>query len=79
MGGVPTQLRHMNRLVGVTETDCLVNLRMDRNAFGQLCRLFRQLSGLRDRRLLAIEEQVAIFHGVLVHHKKNRVVGFGFL
>ncbi|KAL1569517.1 hypothetical protein AAHA92_00990 [Salvia divinorum] len=26
--------------LGVTDTDCLVNLQMDRNAFGRLCKLF---------------------------------------
>ncbi|XP_041992246.1 protein ALP1-like isoform X2 [Salvia splendens] len=52
---------------------------MDRNAFGRLCRLFRELRVLRDRRFVCIEEQVAIFLGVLAHHKKNRIVRFDFL
>lgn len=76
---IPRQIDHLNRLVGVTDTVCLVNFRMDRNAFGRLCRLFRELRVLRERRFLRIEEQVAIFLGVLAHHKKNRIVRFDFM
>ncbi|XP_042013445.1 uncharacterized protein LOC121761829 isoform X2 [Salvia splendens] len=76
---VPSQVSYMNRLVGVNDTDCLVNLRMDRNAFGRLCSLFRQLGNLRDRRFVYIEEQVAIFISILAHHTKNRRTGFHFL
>lgn len=76
---MPAQIRHMNRLVRVSDTDCLVNLRMDRNAFGRLCGIFRQLGIIRDKRFLCIEEQVAIFLGVLAHHKKNRIVRFNFM
>ncbi|XP_047982534.1 uncharacterized protein LOC125223432 isoform X2 [Salvia hispanica] len=51
---------------------------MDRNTFGRLCRLFRQLGTLRDKRYMGIEEQVAMFLGILAHHEKNRVVKFKF-
>ncbi|XP_041990655.1 uncharacterized protein LOC121805779 [Salvia splendens] len=73
---VPMQIQRLNRLVGVTDTDCLVNCRMDRNTFGRLCSLFTELGMLRVRRFVGIEEQVAIFLGVIAHHKKNRVVRF---
>ena len=66
----------LNRLIGVTDTDCLVNFRMDRNTFGRLCSLFTDLGMLRVRRFLGVEEQVAMFLGVLAHHKKNRMVRF---
>ncbi|XP_042034299.1 uncharacterized protein LOC121780735 [Salvia splendens] len=79
MGRVDLQVSHMNRLVGVTDTDCLVNLRMDRNAFGRLCSICRQLGTLRDRRSVYIEEQLAIFLSILAHHKKNRITRFDFL
>ncbi|XP_047949262.1 uncharacterized protein LOC125195109 [Salvia hispanica] len=75
----PAQEIHLDRLVGKTDTDCLVNLRMDRNTFGKLCRMFRELGLLRDKRFVCIEEQVAIFLGVLAHHKKNRIVRFNFM
>lgn len=79
MDRVDLQVSHLNRLVGVTDTDCIVNLRMDRNAFGRLCSLCRQLGTLRDRRSVYIEEQLAIFLSILAHHKKNRITRFDFL
>ena len=36
---VPQQLIHLERLVHVTDVDCIDNLRMDRNTFGKLCRV----------------------------------------
>ncbi|XP_042027523.1 uncharacterized protein LOC121774718 isoform X2 [Salvia splendens] len=75
---VPAQESHMERLVGTTDIDCLVNLRMDRNAFRKLRRMLRELGFLLDKQFVCIEEQVAIFLGVLAHHKKNRIVRFNF-
>ncbi|XP_057770730.1 uncharacterized protein LOC130990518 [Salvia miltiorrhiza] len=51
---------------------------MDRNTFGRLCQVLRQLGGLSDGRHVRVEEQVAMFVSVLAHHKKNRVIGFDF-
>ncbi|KAL1567733.1 protein ANTAGONIST OF LIKE HETEROCHROMATIN PROTEIN 1-like [Salvia divinorum] len=76
---IPPQVRHMNRLVSVSDIDCLSNLRMDRNTFGRLCILLKDVGGLQNERFVLLEEQVAIFLGILAHHKKNRVVGFNFL
>ncbi|KAL1535062.1 hypothetical protein AAHA92_31162 [Salvia divinorum] len=76
---IPLQVRHMSRLVSVSDVDCLSNLRMDRNTFGRLCILLRDVGGLRNGRFVMLEEQVAIFLGILAHHKKNRIVGFNFL
>ncbi|KAL1564378.1 hypothetical protein AAHA92_06729 [Salvia divinorum] len=75
---IPAQLDHLNRLVNVTDADCLANLRMDRNAFGRLCLVLRDRAELRQGKCLGVEEQVAMFVGVLAHHKKNRVVKFHF-
>ncbi|XP_057788636.1 uncharacterized protein LOC131005644 [Salvia miltiorrhiza] len=75
---IPDQVKHLNRMVAVSDIDCIVNLRMDRNAFGRLCILLRQLGGLQDKRYVTVEEQVAMFLSVLAHHKKNRVVRFNF-
>ncbi|KAL1557051.1 hypothetical protein AAHA92_12591 [Salvia divinorum] len=76
---IPDQVRHMDRLVGLTDADCINNLRMDRNAFGRLCRILRDRCGLVDRRYVRVEEQVAMFLSTLAHHKKTRVVGFDFI
>ncbi|XP_047965382.1 uncharacterized protein LOC125209848 [Salvia hispanica] len=76
---MPAQVSHMNRLTKVTDVDCIDNLRMDRNAFGRLCRILRDKCGLVDQRYVRVEEQVAMFLSTLAHHTKNRVVGFQFL
>lgn len=76
---MPTQIKHLHRMVGTTNASCMANLRMDRNTFGRLCLLLRQLGGVKDGKYVTVEEQVALFLGVLAHHKKNRIVGFDFL
>lgn len=76
---MPHQIRHLNRLIGVTNADCIANLRMNRNTFGRLVSLLRELGGLVDEKYVTVEEQVATFLGILAHHKKNRVVGFDYL
>ena len=76
---LPPHVKHMNRLVHLSDVDCLVNLRMDRNTFGRLCRLLKDVGGLRDGRYVFVEEQVAVFVGILAHHKKNRITRFNFL
>ncbi|XP_057788635.1 uncharacterized protein LOC131005646 [Salvia miltiorrhiza] len=75
---MPTQGRHLGRLIGENDIDCISNLRMDRNTFGRLCHILRDRGGLRDGDYVLVEEQVAMFLSVLAHHKKNRVVGFDF-
>ncbi|XP_042012353.1 uncharacterized protein LOC121760805 [Salvia splendens] len=76
---IPTQVEHLDRLVHASDTDCIAKLRMDRNTFGRLCRILHARGCLRIGRCLGIEEQVAMFLGVLAHHDKNRVVKFHFL
>lgn len=75
---IPTQVKHLNRMVSISDSDCILNLRMDRNTFGKLCRLLRELGGMSDGRYVSVEEQVALFLGILAHHKKNSVVKFDF-
>ncbi|XP_047983670.1 uncharacterized protein LOC125224329 [Salvia hispanica] len=75
---VPRQLDHLDRLIHLTDVDCIDNLQMDRNTFGKLCRILAGLGGLQIGKCLGIEEQVAIFVGVLAHHTKNRIVRFSF-
>ncbi|XP_047978542.1 uncharacterized protein LOC125220411 [Salvia hispanica] len=75
---IPGQLRYINRLVRVNDRVCLDNLRVDRNAFARLCIMLRETGELADGRYVSIEQQVAMFLGILAHHKKNRVVKFEF-
>lgn len=49
---------------------------MDRNAFGTLCIMLRQTGDVVDGLYVKVEEQVAMFLGILAHHKKVRVVKF---
>ena len=77
-GRVHTPISHLNRLVGITDNDSLVNFRMDQNAFGNLCSMFRRYGSLLNKRFLYVEEQMAIFLGVLAYHKKNRVIHFDY-
>ncbi|KAL8486518.1 hypothetical protein ACS0TY_023272 [Phlomoides rotata] len=63
----------MKRLVGWSDSDCMENLRMDRNTFGRLCLMLKNLGGLTEGKFVSIEEQVAMFLSVLADNKKNRV------
>ncbi|XP_042011818.1 uncharacterized protein LOC121760239 [Salvia splendens] len=60
------QVAHMNRLTRVTDVDFINNLRMDRNAFGRLCRILCDRCGVEDQRYVRVEEQVAMFLTTLV-------------
>ncbi|KAL8480266.1 hypothetical protein ACS0TY_026984 [Phlomoides rotata] len=75
---LPNQIRELIRLTGGHHSDCLDNLRVDRNAFGRLCIILRNRGGLVDGKHVTVEEQVSMFLGILGHHKKNRVVKFTF-
>ncbi|KAL8519006.1 hypothetical protein ACS0TY_010089 [Phlomoides rotata] len=75
---MPNQIRELNRLTRGNHYDCLENLRVDRNAFGRLCIILRNCGGLVDGKHVSVEEQVSMFLGILVHHKKNRVVRYTY-
>lgn len=73
------QLTHLHRIVGRGDVHCVVNLRMNRNAFGRLCYLLSNVGGLVDSRYVRVEEKVAMFLSILAHHKKNRVTGHDYI
>ncbi|KAL8470222.1 hypothetical protein ACS0TY_032907 [Phlomoides rotata] len=75
---IPQQIEHMSGLVGMSDTDCFDNLRLNREAFNRLCYLLRHMWGLVDGRYVTVGEQVALFLSVLSHHSKVRVVRFRF-
>ncbi|XP_068329696.1 protein ANTAGONIST OF LIKE HETEROCHROMATIN PROTEIN 1-like [Pyrus communis] len=62
----------INRITRLSDTNCLWELRMDRNAFAVLCDLLQTRGGLVDDGQVTIEEQVATFVNILAHHNKNR-------
>lgn len=79
VNSIPSHVRHLDRLVCLTDRACIDNLRMDRNTFGRLCRILRDRVGLIDQKFVSVEEQVAMFLCVLSHHKKSRIVGHNFM
>ncbi|XP_042025932.1 uncharacterized protein LOC121772777 [Salvia splendens] len=74
LGRVPDQVRHINRLVGVSDVACLENLRMDRNTFGRLCIMLCQTRDLVDGEYVMVEEQVAMFLSFKVSHYVHAVL-----
>ncbi|KAL0430505.1 UNVERIFIED_CONTAM: hypothetical protein Sradi_0676500 [Sesamum radiatum] len=70
---------HTKNLHRLSDSSCLCNLRMDRNAFGRLCFILEHSGGLTTTKHVTISEQVAMFLSIIAHHKKNCVVKHDFL
>ncbi|XP_075518270.1 uncharacterized protein LOC142552377 [Primulina tabacum] len=75
---INAQLSHLHRIVELGDVQCVVNLRMNRQAFSRLCYLVSTIGGLVESRYVRIEEKVAMFLSILGHHKKNRVIGHDY-
>ncbi|XP_075499391.1 uncharacterized protein LOC142537781 [Primulina tabacum] len=73
------QINHLHRIIEIGDVQCVVNLRMKRNAFAHLCYLLTHVGGLGDSRYVRIEEKVAMFLSILAHHKKNRIIGHDYV
>ncbi|CAN6688269.1 unnamed protein product [Malus baccata var. baccata] len=69
----------INRITQLSDTNCLWELRMDRNAFAVLCDLLQTRCWLVDDGHVTIEEQVATFVNILAHHNKNRSMQVRFI
>ncbi|KAL2248272.1 UNVERIFIED_CONTAM: hypothetical protein Sindi_2679500 [Sesamum indicum] len=76
---IPDQIRHLHRLVSVSDESCLHNLRMDRNTFGRLCYMLQYSGGVTPTKHLTVPEQVAIFLSIVAKQKKNSVVKHHFI
>ncbi|KAL0347973.1 UNVERIFIED_CONTAM: hypothetical protein Sangu_1025100 [Sesamum angustifolium] len=76
---IPDQVRNLHRLVSLSDTSCLHNHRMDRNAFGWLCYLLEHFGDLSSTKHVIVAEQVAMFLSVIAHHKKNSIVKHDFI
>ena len=46
INSIHTHVRHLDRLVRLTDRSCMDNLRMDRNTFSRLCRILHDSVGL---------------------------------
>ncbi|KAL0319841.1 UNVERIFIED_CONTAM: hypothetical protein Sradi_5245600 [Sesamum radiatum] len=77
--GIPYQIKNLHRLVSLSDSSCLRNLRMDRNAFGRLCYILEHSGGLTTTKHVTMSEQVVMFLSIIAHHKKNCVVKHDFL
>ncbi|XLR24066.1 hypothetical protein S83_051966, partial [Arachis hypogaea] len=62
----------LERIVGEGDRNCIWELRMNTNAFANLCELLEVQGGLNEDGHVSLPEQVATFLIILVHHKKNR-------
>lgn len=75
---VPSQLTHLDELVGVSDFTCVNNLRMSLDTFSRLVFLVENVGGLRPTRNVYVVEQLAMFLSILSHHKKNVVLETDF-
>ena len=65
---------HMLRIVYSSDDSCKFHLRLNRDAFTKLCRMLKEMGGLRDTVHMLIDEQVAMFLHLLAHHVKNMIM-----
>lgn len=75
---MPTQIKNSHWLAGTTNFDYISNLRVERNTFCEIVSIIARTRWRQRLEICVVKEQVALFLGVLAHHKKNRVVGFDF-
>ncbi|RYR61454.1 hypothetical protein Ahy_A04g018636 isoform D [Arachis hypogaea] len=62
----------LERIIGEGDKNCIWELRMNTNAFANLCELLQVQGGLCEDGQVSLLEQVATFLIILAHHKKNR-------
>ena len=68
----------MRPLVHHNDESYISQVRMNRLAFFKLCEMLENIGGLRPRRNMAIDEQVAMVLHIISHHLKNRVIKQNF-
>ncbi|KAL8538529.1 hypothetical protein ACS0TY_000517 [Phlomoides rotata] len=73
---IPKQIKHMTKLIELSDANYFNNLLVNRDIFNQFCYLLRHFSGLVEGRYVFIGKQVVLFLSVLSHHSKVRVVKF---
>ncbi|KAL8472909.1 hypothetical protein ACS0TY_029942 [Phlomoides rotata] len=71
---VPKQIKNLRNVVGISDLECLNQLRMTRDVFSRLCFVLQNSGGLKASRNTSVGEQVAMFLSILAHHTKNRIV-----
>ncbi|KAL8553490.1 hypothetical protein ACS0TY_001978 [Phlomoides rotata] len=76
---IPRQLEALHDVVGISDVECLNQLRMTRGVFSRLCYVLETSGGLKSSRNTSVGEQVAMFLSILAHHTKNRIVKSKYL
>ena len=71
--------QYVYQLAYASDVICRDQLRMNRNAFTNLCTLLETRGGLKASKYLQVDEQVAMFLHTIAHHEKNRVINFHFM
>ncbi|RYR62014.1 hypothetical protein Ahy_A04g019315 [Arachis hypogaea] len=64
----------LERIIGEGDRNYIWELRMNTNAFANLCEFFQVQGGLREDGQVSLPEQVTTFLIILAHHKKKIVV-----
>jgi hypothetical protein len=62
------------RLIYKDDETCHNYFRINRNAFNNLCNMLEVRGGLKAIKHMLVDEQVAMFLYILVHHIKNRII-----
>ncbi|RYR58522.1 hypothetical protein Ahy_A05g024328 [Arachis hypogaea] len=68
----------LERIVGEGDRNCIWELRMNTNAFANLCELLEVQGGLNEDGHVSLPEQVVTFLIILAHHEKNRSLQVSF-
>ncbi|RYR41797.1 hypothetical protein Ahy_A08g038215 [Arachis hypogaea] len=69
----------LEHIVGEGDRNCIWELRMNTNAFANLCELLQVQGGLTEDGHVSLPEQVATFLIILAHHKKIVVYRLDFV
>ncbi|XLR43590.1 hypothetical protein S83_028250, partial [Arachis hypogaea] len=64
----------LEHIIGEGDRNCIWELRMNTNAFANLCELLEVQGGLNEDGHVSLPEQVATFLIILAHHKKKIIV-----
>ena len=73
------RLNVMYRLIQESDVHCKSELRVNRQTFGIICEILKEIGGLSRTKNMSLEEIVTMFMYTLAHHKKNRSIAHYFI
>ena len=74
--GIVVKRQIVRELIYTSDGTCLDQLRLNTLAFTNLCSMLENRGGLRASIYLILDNLVAMFLHILVHHVNNRVIKF---